>query len=223
MNMHYVLRMTSDLTSELYKVCQYGSYNHHNTSTVNVFCDRCKKSNLLASISFDGYDLCMNCNSEVLQYINEKKSDTTVGCPTAVSEVLQHINAMKSDAAVGRPTVTTRMSQYMYQPKPSTYDEDSSDGDSSNGDSSGGDTAKDDGVRTRMAQDMYRPTRPASHIDDGVRTLMLQHMYKPPQPTSYVDGGERTRMAQDMYKPEKLTIGARLKLMMSKITKRLKK
>lgn len=163
----------------------YPATAHYKGIVSFVSCDRCDRSNLLASIGFEKYDLCMKCNSEVLQYINATKSDITVSHPKAA------VHYEDGDGDGYSSDEITRMAQHMYRPKPpADYEDDDSDKDEDS------DKDKNSNIRTRMEQNMYK--------------LKISN------------SGATTKMMQVISEPTKLTIGARLKLIMSKITKPFK-
>jgi hypothetical protein len=63
------------ITSNLMKtICQKGSYyipawKHYNTKDSNVQCDRCKRTNLVACIGWQKYDICLTCADKVAEQI----------------------------------------------------------------------------------------------------------------------------------------------------------
>lgn len=66
--------------SEIKSVLKYGKFyypatSHYNKIIIKVYCDRCYKSNLKASIGFEKKDLCLECVNEI---INNEKSKSSL-------------------------------------------------------------------------------------------------------------------------------------------------
>lgn len=96
------MSLTEQDLKDAYK---YGKYanpanSRYNSSTVNVICDRCRKSNLLTCIGYNQIDLCLNCAAQM------EETD-------------------KKEAVATPPKLMTLMMQYQFKPNNDSNEESS--------------------------------------------------------------------------------------------------
>ena len=102
--------LTREKTLQIFKNGIYycpASKHYSSNESINIVCDRCKRTNIDICIGYETYDLCLQCIQEINQQLKRQKEMEEVKTFMVQSQF--------------RPQTMTNMQQAQFRPQTKTY------------------------------------------------------------------------------------------------------